>query len=343
MSSTTPHRLRPVTAVALAMVALLPAACADDRPPKGPAQTRGRVISIPVPKSPSAVVVAPDGRRVYVISTPADKISVIDAESSRVIGSARVGSQLSDLVLSSPGETMYVANAGSNSVAVIDPISGEVTKTIATKNPYAMATHPMRDQVYVLNDVTPTTVTPIAVDPDYPWTPPKAETPFPVEKRAEDIAVAPGGDSIYLLGRESVVELEAGTRRTRATYPVGAGSGSIVVHPWKPLAYVVNSSSRSVWVLDTKERRTIGAIPVGFHAYAAAVSPDGRRLYVGVLDSEDSTDHVLTIDTTTNTITGKSIPVGDDPVALAVSPRGNRLYVLNNVSSDVSVVTLPYR
>ncbi|MEV0375905.1 beta-propeller fold lactonase family protein [Streptomyces sp. NPDC050636] len=94
--------------------------------------------------------------------------------------------------------------------------------------------------------------------------------------------------------------------------------------------------------LDMKERRTVATIPLGATAYAAAISPDGRRLYVGVLDSESSDDHVLTIDTETNTVIGKTVPVGGDPIALAVSPRGNRLYVLNNTSGGVSVVALPY-
>ncbi|MDB5396786.1 MAG: hypothetical protein JWM91_4292 [Rhodospirillales bacterium] len=62
-----------------------------------------------------------------------------------------------------------------------------------------------------------------------------------------------------------------------------------------------------------------------------AISPDGKKVFVAVPDS----DSVVVIDTATDQVTG-SIPVGSYPAELAITPDGKKLYVVN--ATTVSVV-----
>ena len=102
----------------------------------------------------------------------------------------------------------------------------------------------------------------------------------------------------------------------------------------------------SVSVIDTRPaspayNQVISTIDVGAPDYAyakrLAVSPDGARVYVLVLDSVgDGT--VSVIDTTTNTVVGSPITVGNAPRNMVVSRDGARVYVTNTGDGNVSVI-----
>jgi len=66
------------------------------------------------------------------------------------------------------------------------------------------------------------------------------------------------------------------------------------------------------------------AIPVGGFPNSAAITPNGKTLYVGNLN--DAT--VTPIHVPTNTA-GPPIPVGNRPVAIVVTPNGRIVYVSN--------------
>jgi YVTN family beta-propeller protein len=78
---------------------------------------------------PSAMVVSPDGARLYVANANSDTVSVIDTAAGRVVSTLNVrlfraaplGSSPNALALSPDGKTLYVANGANNAVAVVDP------------------------------------------------------------------------------------------------------------------------------------------------------------------------------------------------------------------------------
>src|SRR5258708_27219256 len=97
-------------------------------------------------------------------------------------------------------------------------------------------------------------------------------------------------------------------------------------------AYVTNSSSSSVSVIDTATNTvttTVGVesrpIGVGF-----AFTPNGSRVYVANSDSNS----VSVIDTATNAVIA-TIAVGSFPQGLAITPDGSRAYVSNTNSASV--------
>jgi len=96
-------------------------------------------------------------------------------------------------------------------------------------------------------------------------------------------------------------------------------------------AYVTDPFGATVTVIDTTTFKIITVIPVGFLAFEATASPDGRVVYV---TSESS---VYVIDTATNAVT-TVIPVGEFPQGIAFTPDGSKAYVANSASNTVSVI-----
>jgi YVTN family beta-propeller protein len=147
--------------------------------------------------------------------------------------------------------------------------------------------------------------------------------------------------------------------------------------PAESLAYVADSNSDLVLVIDTQANIVVASIPVGRQPFGVAVAPSGNPLYVAnrvggtvsvidtatqmstgvvsglnfptnlavtpdgsrvyVTSSGDNT--VAVIDTTTNTIVS-SINVGVQPIGIAITPDGQRAYVTNSSSNSVSAIDL---
>ena len=63
-----------------------------------------------------------------------------------------------------------------------------------------------------------------------------------------------------------------------------------------PFAYISNGLSDTVSVIDTATNRVVTTIPVGPAPFGVAVTPDGKRVYVGSLASNS----ISVIDAATN-------------------------------------------
>lgn len=98
------------------------------------------------------------------------------------------------------------------------------------------------------------------------------------------------------------------------------------------LAYIANSGSNSVSVIDSVTNTVINTIKVGVRPMNVAVSPDGRHAYI----TNSGSDSVSVIDTVTNAVIN-TINVGAEPWDLAISPNGRRAYTANG-SGSVSAI-----
>ena len=93
---------------------------------------------IVVPPRPSALLISPDGRKLFVAHSAADEVSVVDlsegkVESTIALGlTARAphGSGPNALALSHDGRTLFVANADNNDVAVVDLASEDGPRVV---------------------------------------------------------------------------------------------------------------------------------------------------------------------------------------------------------------------
>jgi YVTN family beta-propeller protein len=102
-----------------------------------------------------------------------------------------------------------------------------------------------------------------------------------------------------------------------------------------PFAYVANSDSNTVSVIDTASNTVVATVPVGRQPFGVAITPDGVHAYVA--NRIDST--VSVIDTASNTVV-TTVPVGLDPDGVAIAPAGAHAYVANGLDSTVSVIAI---
>jgi YVTN family beta-propeller protein len=101
-----------------------------------------------------------------------------------------------------------------------------------------------------------------------------------------------------------------------------------------PFAYISNSGSNTVSVIDVATITVTATVTVGSFPVGVAVTPDGSRVYVN-----NDIGTVSVIDTATNTVIGSPIPVGTDPHGIAITPDGSRAYVTNLADGNVSVIS----
>ena len=121
---------------------------------------------------------------------------------------------------------------------------------------------------------------------------------------------------------------------TVASTNVGSGPAFVAMTPNGDRAYVTNSSSNSVSVIDTDPNSAtfndvMATIAVAANPFTVAVSPDGKRTYVvavgnnsvSVIDADPSSASY-------NTVTA-TIAVGVNPMGVAVTPDSKKVYVTN--------------
>ncbi len=120
---------------------------------------------------------------------------------------------------------------------------------------------------------------------------------------------------------------------------------TVTINPAGTKAYVTNSNSTTVTVIDLATNTVIGTIG-GFDGPSGLViTPDGTRAYVnnyggpeGLGSGNGTTVNVVNLNT--NEIIGSAITVGTAPSALAITPDGTYVYVISYTTGDLSAGTI---
>jgi len=99
---------------------------------------------------------------------------------------------------------------------------------------------------------------------------------------------------------------------------VGKEPRSVATLVSKPWAYIANTVSGTVSVIDTENYTTVATVDVGTEPQALVASPNGRFVYVALAND----NAVKVIDTSTNGVIA-TIPVGRSPRALAITNDGD--------------------
>ncbi|KFL37060.1 hypothetical protein N788_11670 [Arenimonas donghaensis DSM 18148 = HO3-R19] len=91
----------------------------------------------------------------------------------------------------------------------------------------------------------------------------------------------------------------------------------------QPYAYLPNSNSNNVSVVDDATQAVVATIPVGSQPWGVSVSPDSSLVYIG-----NRGGSVSAIDTSTNTVVA-TIGVVGDAIGVTFSPDGSVAYVVD--------------
>ena len=104
----------------------------------------------------------------------------------------------------------------------------------------------------------------------------------------------------------------------------------------QPFAYVVNSTSNSVSVIDTETNSVVDSVIVGDGPKVVEFTPNGAFAYVTNFDS--GTVSVIDTETNPGPTVVDTVTVGTNPKGIDVTPDGAFVYVANRGSGNVSVI-----
>ncbi len=118
-----------------------------------------------------------------------------------------------------------------------------------------------------------------------------------------------------------------------AEIPVGLDPTSVAINPAASKAYVANSFSGTVSVVDLTALAVTNTIPVGAEPMGVAVSPNGTRLYV----ASSASNSMTVVDTMTETViaTVDLSAFGNAPRAIAITNDGD-----NNDANETIFVAM---
>jgi YVTN family beta-propeller protein len=90
----------------------------------------GAVSLIPTGARPQGGVLAPDGGRLYVVNTGADRITIIDARSRKAVGTIPTGKGPGRIAITPDGKTLVYNLQGDLSVGFADIATGRQVATV---------------------------------------------------------------------------------------------------------------------------------------------------------------------------------------------------------------------
>jgi len=141
-------------------------------------------------------------------------------------------------------------------------------------------------------------------------------------------------------GTDDIWVVDTATHLVTATIPTGMYPLGVATFPSAHRAYVTNSNSDTVSVIDTFSSSVLTVIAVPTVPPAPLSIPaditinvSGTRLYIAL----GGTNQVAEIDTTTNSVI-RRFNVGMAPTGVAVNRAGDTLYVSNQNADNVSVI-----
>ncbi len=248
------------------------------------------VSHIPVGNNPVALVVTPDGTKLYCLNKDDGTVSVIFPALNQVVGNPiAVGASPVWGAVSRDGSRVFVLNRGSSTVSVIDTTIGPTTDT-------------------VINTLS------VGAGPNYI-----------VYQASQNRAyvTSPGDNSL------SIIENATGTAPT-VTIRSLAGAPCNAQHPVSVTAladgtrvYVADDATNSVCVLNTTTNTFTKSIAVGTTPVFIASDPGSTRVYTANSGSGDVSIIQTSSDTTVKQNDGTTpltISTGGTPTFIAITP-----------------------
>jgi YVTN family beta-propeller protein len=161
---------------------------------------------------------------------------------------------------------------------------------------------------------------------------PNLTATVPLSSPGGPVAVAPGGDRVYVGVRDGVEVVDPVAGRSLGVVQLGGSAKAIAV---TADGRVLSAGPSGVKVIDPASNAVVSSIALRDNPAGIAVTPDGRRAVV----STSLSDAVAYIDLTTMTVTG-GVRVGPGPETVVVTPDGQQALVANLDGGSLSVIDL---
>lgn len=141
---------------------------------------------------------------------------------------------------------------------------------------------------------------------------------IPTSDPPGEIDINPVEGRAYVPVDNHILVVNETTNKVVHTLTIGVSLGGVAVNPLTSMLYAVDAAQGEVYVINTKNWKTVATIPVSFGVYAV-VNPLSNKIYVS-----DNMYYVTVIDGATNKVS--SSIVVDSVHCLAVNPLTNRIY-----------------
>lgn len=267
---------------------------------------------ITVPGSPRAVSTGSGGRTLYASLPERDLVISIDLLERRVSGEIAVRGGPFALLAHPSDERLYVASFYTHHLHEIDGRTGTTLRRLRTgRAPRGLSLSPRGERLYCVHFFTGA----LGIIDTSEWKMLDVIGNRPDANLARCASLAPDGLSAFL------PHIRSNTTESRLRFD------STIF----PVVSCFDLSGRR----DARERRiSLDAIgrPVN-NPWDAAVSPDGRRLYVVNSGSDD-----LSVIDVESGLSLAQIDVGRGPRGVALSPDGSRAYVQCELSGELSEI-----
>ncbi|HEX9246051.1 MAG TPA: cytochrome D1 domain-containing protein [bacterium] len=239
----------------------------------------GRILhTIKVPAGPEAVIVTPDGRRVYVSSEDATQLSVIDTTTDKVIKTLDLGRTPEGMALSRDAKTLLVGMFDIGKLDVIDTSTLEVAAQVPVAKPHGVALSPDGRTAYVGSQDVPTHNAVVVVD--IPAR--RVAARLPVDQTPRGLTVSPDGKSVYFTEANSadIQVLDTATNTITARIPVGPIPHQIAFTPDRKYALAVVQATGRLAIIDAASRQVVKDVAVGKYPHWVGLTSNGALAYV---------------------------------------------------------------
>lgn len=309
------------------------------------------VATIPIGYSVEQMVIAPDGKHVFVASFDAANLGhlvSIDTASNAVVNTLILDGPASSMAVSPDGKKLYTNDYDSGALITIDTQSFTVIATLPIYAGISVALTPDGKFAYVPNFGQPSNYTPNVAVVDTGTN--TIVNSIPLNKNLDPsfVSIAPNGALAYVgqfplnqFFRPTIAVIRISNNRIvdSISLPQDASPGKIAFSPDSSRAYVVDDTNSAIDVVTVAQAKVTTVIPTLGSSRGLALSPDGTILLAPNLGSARTS----VIDSASGAVVA-SISVGDmGPSYLsfggaAISSDGKRAYVTNFTSGNVSVI-----
>ena len=287
---------------------------------------------------------------VFVTNEFSGDLSIVDAQTSKVVGTYALGKRPRGIRVSPDGKRLFVALSGSpvappgtdesklpppdksaDGVGVFDIAQRKLVAVVrGVSNPEQLAAS-RSGLIYAGSEDTGAVM---ILDPQDPG----HVASIAVGDEPEGVALSPDERFLYvtLESDNKIAVVDVATRRVIAKVAVGGRPRSIAFSPDGSRAYVTNELQGTVTELDGRTHQVVRTMTVPGKAprpMGVATSPDGARIYV-TTGREGS---LVAIDAASGAATA-TVPVGQRPWGLAVSSDGARIFTANGPSNDLTII-----
>lgn len=276
----------------------------------------------------------PLSQRIYVANESDNSVTVIDAETYKVIGTIDAkNSSTHDLSLTRDGSRLFATNLASGRVSVMDTRAMETIASIDTGNRAHVVT--------LTNDNKQAWVANIGEDniSIVDATSYRILGTIPVGRGPTGLAFSHDGRFAYVSnqGEKSIKVIETASHQILKSIPVGTNPHFLIVDR-QGRVWGTNSGETSIYVIDPETNDIAGTLEVGAKPQQIAFGYKGTKgplAYVTV----GGADKVAVVNADPNNLKIiEEIAVGSGPNGIWANLEGTRLFVGHDKGNEVRII-----